>query len=53
LGFKQGFVTPCRAIERVAATIGGILKNRAGVLMEQLLVYFDLNDGVGLFFDDG
>jgi hypothetical protein len=46
-------VTPCRAIEGVAATIGGILKKHGWVLMAPLLVYFDLNDGVGLFFDDG
>jgi hypothetical protein len=46
-------VTPCSGIERAAATIGGILKKHGRVLMAQLLVYFDLNDGVGLFFDDG
>jgi hypothetical protein len=46
-------VTPCSGIERAAATIGGTWKKHGRVIMAPLLVYFDLNDGVGLFFDDG
>jgi hypothetical protein len=40
-------------IERLAATNGIILKKQIDVLIEALLVFFDLNDLVGLFLDNG
>jgi hypothetical protein len=40
-------------IARVEGAIFGVLKEQGDVFVEPLLVVFDLDDVVGLFFDDG